>query len=74
MKETMLKDNKDSQELLCRMARIWMSKREMSYCEAIFHVLSLPLFKKSREVIFLATDFPENRVRTIKTFSIPSTG
>ena len=40
--------------------------REMSYPEAVYHLNSLPLFWKSREVVYLATDYPENRVRSLK--------
>ena len=48
------------------MKNIWMNKREMSYPEAVFHLLSLPLLWKSRDVVYLSADYPENRVRTIK--------
>ena len=38
----------------------------MSYPEAVFHLNSIPLLWKSREVVYLAADYPENRVRTLK--------
>ena len=74
MREAMLKENEESAKLLSNMRSIWMNKREMSYPEAIFHLLSLPLLFKSRDVVYLAADFPENRVRRIKNFSPPSEG
>ena len=60
-----MKEN-ESQSLFATMKNIWMNKREMSYPEAIFHLLSLPLFFKSRQVVFLAADYPYNRLRLIK--------
>ena len=41
----------------------------MSYPEAVYHLNSLPLFWKSREVVYLATDYPENRIRSLKLHS-----
>lgn len=38
----------------------------MSYPEAVFHLLSLPLLWKSREVVYLATDYPKNCIRKVK--------
>ena len=65
MKEAMMNEN-DMGSLFSSMKNIWMNKREMSYPEAVFHLLSLPLLWKSRDVIYLSADYPENRVRTIK--------
>ena len=65
MKEAMIKEN-ETASLLSSMKNIWMNKREMSYPEAIFHLLSLPLLWKSRDVVFLSTNYPENRIRLIK--------
>ena len=70
MKEIMLKENQDSANLLSQMKYAWINTREMSYPEGIILALSYPVLWKSRDVIYLATDFPENRIRSIKTFSI----
>ena len=74
MKEAMLIENEEPTKLLSTIMNLWINTREMSYPEGIFHGCSLPLFWKSREVVYLAADFPENRVRTIKSVSLPSAG
>ena len=72
MKEAMMQENQEAGSLLSTMKKIWMNKRELGYCAALLHLLSYPLFWKSREVIYLNADYPENRVRLIKPPSEPS--
>ena len=62
----MLKENSDSASLLFSMKKIWIEKREMSLPEAVFHTLSLPFIWKSRTVVYLAADYPDNQIRLIK--------
>ena len=38
----------------------------MGYPEAVFHLNSIPLLWKSRQVVYISADFPENRIRTIR--------
>merc|ERR1712002_335557 len=65
MKEALLNKN-DTQSILSTVRDTWSHNREMSYPEAVFHLNSLPLLWKSREVVYLAADYPDNRVRTLK--------
>ena len=47
-------------------AKKFLTHREVSAQEAVYRLLSLPLTKGSRQVIFLPTDLPENRTRLFK--------
>ena len=65
MKEALM--NKDETvDILSTVRNTWSHNREMSYPEAVYHLNSLPLFWKSREVVYLACDYPQNRVRSLK--------
>ena len=44
----------------------FLSHREVSAQEAVYRVLSLPLIRGSRQVIFVPTDLPENRTKLLK--------
>ena len=66
MKEITLKENGEACSLLAMMKKEWMNKREMGIPEAIFNLLSLPLLWKSREVVYLPADYPEERIRVLK--------
>ena len=44
----------------------FLSHREVSAQEAVYRVLSLPLVRGSRQVIFVPTDLPENRTKLLK--------
>ena len=65
MKEALMNKD-DTADILSTVRNTWSHNREMSYPEAVFHLNSLPLFWKSREVVYLACDYPENRVRSLK--------
>ena len=47
-------------------AKKFLTHREVSAEEAVYRLLSLPLTKGSRQVIFIPTDLPENRTRLFK--------
>ena len=47
-------------------AKKFLTHREVSAQEAVYRLLSLPLTKGSRQVIFIPTDLPENRTRLFK--------
>ena len=68
MKEALL-NKQDTADILATVRDTWSHNREMSYPEAVYHLNSLPLFWKSREVVYLATDYPENRIRSLKLHS-----
>ena len=65
MKEALL-NKEDTADILQTVKKTWSHNREMSYPEAVFHLNSLPLLWKSREIVYLATDYPENRIRSLK--------
>ena len=62
-------NKQDTADILATVRDTWSHNREMSYPEAVYHLNSLPLFWKSREVVYLATDYPENRIRSLKLHS-----
>ena len=47
-------------------AKKFLTHREVSAQEAVYRLLSLPLTRGSRQVIFVPTDLPNNRTRLIK--------
>ncbi|WAR27346.1 hypothetical protein MAR_013050 [Mya arenaria] len=47
-----------------------LTHREVSAQEAVYRVLSIPLTQGSREVLFVATDMPEDRTRLFKSMEI----
>ena len=51
-------------------AKKFLTHREVSAQEAVYRLLSLPLTQGSREIVFLHTDFPENRTRLFKPMSV----
>ena len=51
-------------------AKKFLTNREVSAQEAVYRLMSLPLTKGSREVVFVATDFPENRTRLLKPMKL----
>ena len=51
-------------------AKKFLTHREVSAQEAVYRLMSLPLSKGSREVVFIATDLPENRTRLMKPIKI----
>lgn len=54
-------------------AKKCLTHREISAQEAIYRLLSLPLVKGSRQVIFIPSDFPENRTRLFKPMKLIDT-
>ena len=54
-------------------AKKFLSHREVSAQEAVYRVLSLPLTKSSRQVIFIPTNLPENRTRLFKPLRVIET-
>ena len=51
-------------------AKKFLTHREVSAQEAIYRLLSLPLIQGSRQIVFLPTDFPENRTRLMKPLKV----
>ena len=51
-------------------AKKFLSHREVSAQEAVYRLMSLPLTKGSRDVVFIATDLPENRTWIIKPMNL----
>ena len=54
-------------------AKKFLTHREVSAQEAVYRLLSLPLTKGSRQVIFIPTDLPENRTRLFKPMKLIET-
>ena len=48
----------------------FLSHREVSAQEAVYRLLSLPLAKGSRQVIFIPTDLAENRTKLLKPMKV----
>ena len=48
----------------------FLSHREISAQEAVYRILPLPLTQGSHQVLFLATDLPENRTRLFKPLKL----
>ncbi|XP_060596137.1 uncharacterized protein LOC132750210 [Ruditapes philippinarum] len=51
-------------------ANKFLTHREVSAQEAVYRLLSLPLTQGSREVLFVATDMPEDRTRLFKSLEV----
>jgi hypothetical protein len=51
-------------------SRKFLSHREVSAQEAVYRLLSLPLVKGSRQVVFVPTDLPENRTKLLKPMKV----
>ena len=54
-------------------AKKFLTHWEVSAQEAVYRLLSLPLTKGSRQVIFIPTDLPENRTRLFKPMKLIET-
>lgn len=48
----------------------FLTHREVSAQEAVYRLLSLPLYQGTRLVVFIDTDLPENRTRLFKPVTI----
>ncbi|CAC5392495.1 unnamed protein product [Mytilus coruscus] len=48
----------------------FLSSREVSAQEAAYRILSLPLTKSTRQVLYVPTELPEERVRMLKPMNI----
>ena len=51
-------------------AKKFLTHREVSAQEAIYRILSLPLIQGSRQIVFVATDLPEQRTRLFKPMKV----
>ena len=54
-------------------AKKFLTHCEVSAQEAVYRLLSLPLTKGSRQVVFIPTDLPENRTRLFKPMKVIET-
>ncbi|XP_062618879.1 uncharacterized protein LOC134280486 [Saccostrea cucullata] len=59
-------ENKSMRDALRDIGDVFRKSREVSEHEAIARILSFPLRKSNTEVLFIQTDFKENRTRLIK--------
>ena len=50
----------------------FLTHREVSAQEAVYRLMSLPLIKGSRQVLFVDTDLPDNRTRLFKPMNLIS--
>ena len=57
-------------KMMQMVSKKFLSHREVSAQEAVYRVLSLPLIRGSRQVIFVPTDLPENRTKLLKPLKI----
>ena len=57
-------------QMMKMVSKKFLSHREVSAQEAVYRVLSLPLIRGSRQVIFVPTDLPENRTKLLKPLKI----
>ena len=60
----------DVRRHLQKIANKFLTSREVSAQEAAYRVLSLPLSRSSREVIYVTTDLPEDRLHLLKPMSV----
>jgi hypothetical protein len=51
-------------------SRKFLSHREVSAQEAVYRLLSLPLVKGSRQVVFVPTHLPENKTKLLKPMKV----
>lgn len=51
-------------------AHKFLTNREVSAHEAVYRLLALPLTQGSRQVLFIYTDFPENRTRLFRPMKL----
>ena len=57
-------------QMMKMVSKKFLSHREVSAQEAVYRVLSLPLIRGSRQVVFVPTDLPENRTKLLKPLKI----
>lgn len=57
-------------KMMDTVSRKFLSHREVSAQEAVYRLLSLPLVKGSRQVVFVPTDLPENRTKLLKPMKV----
>ena len=58
--------HKDLKQQVRSMGNVFLNATEISAQEAVYLALQMPLFKKSREVIFVNTSEPSKRVKLVK--------
>ncbi|MEW8547603.1 MAG: AAA family ATPase [Candidatus Thiodiazotropha sp.] len=51
-------------------AKKFLSHREVSAQEAVYRLLSLPLIKGSRQILFVPTDLPDHRTKLFKPLKV----
>lgn len=59
-----------TKQTMKNVAHKFLTHREVSAQEAVYRLLSLPLSRGSREVLFVNTDLPENRTRLFKPIAL----
>jgi len=57
-------------KMMDTVSRKFLSHREVSAQEAVYRLLSLPLVKGSRQIVFVPTDLPENRTKLLKPMKV----
>ena len=65
--------NTDVRRHLQKIASKFLTSREVSAQEAAYRVLSLPLSRSSRDVVYVSTDLPEDRLHLLKPMSVIET-
>ncbi|XP_071480520.1 uncharacterized protein [Diadema antillarum] len=62
-----------TKQTMKNVAHKFLTHREVSAQEATYRLLSLPLTRGSRQVVFVPTDLPQNRTRLLKPMAIINT-
>lgn len=57
----------DIRKQMKKLGNVFLGAREVSAQEAAYRALSFPLQKRSRQVIFLNTGMPEERIKLVKS-------
>ena len=62
-----------TKQAMKNVAHKFLTHREISAQEAVYRLLSLPLTRGSRQVVFIPTNLPENQTRLLKPMAVIST-
>ncbi|XP_062607978.1 uncharacterized protein LOC134269784, partial [Saccostrea cucullata] len=60
-------NNDDIRHQLKKLGNVFLTHREVSAQEAVYRVLSMPLKKTSRQVVFINTSIPNERIHILKS-------
>ena len=62
-----------TKQAMKNVAHKFLTHREISAQEAVYRLLSLPLTRGSRQVVFIPTDLPQNRTQLLKPVAVINT-